>query len=148
MVTQDKDYGQLVKPNVFIYKPHQHGGGYDVIGVKEVCQQFQVERPEQVADFLALKGDSADNFPGCPGVGDKTAATLLREYGTAEGIIEHAAEIKGALGKKVAENIDNIKMNTLSMGMTGDYEVAVEEGATLVRVGTGIFGERDYTKNI
>ena len=132
MVTQDKDYGQLVKPNVFIYKPHQHGGGYDVIGVKEVCQQFQVERPEQVADFLALKGDSADNFPGCPGVGDKTAATLLREYGTAEGIIEHAAEIKGALGKKVAENIDNIKMSKFLSVIVTDIPGLTDDAPTLL----------------
>ncbi|MGM9714047.1 MAG: DNA polymerase I [Prevotella sp.] len=132
MVTQDKDYGQLVKPNVFIYKPHQHGGGYDVIGVEEVCQQFQVERPEQVADFLALKGDSADNFPGCPGVGDKTAAALLKEYGTAEGIIEHAAEIKGAVGKKVQQNIDNIKMSKFLSVIVTDIPGLTDDTPTLL----------------
>lgn len=132
MVTQDKDYGQLVKPNVFIYKPHQHGGGYDVIGVEEVCQQFQVERPEQVADFLALKGDSADNFPGCPGVGDKTSAALLKEYGSAEGIIEHAADIKGAVGKKVQQNIDNIKISKFLSVIVTDIPEVTSDAPTLL----------------
>ncbi len=79
MLTPDKDYGQLIGPNVFMYRP-RHGGGYEILGEKEVGEKYGIPTPAQVIDLLALMGDSADNFPGCPGVGEKTAAKLINQF--------------------------------------------------------------------
>lgn len=88
MLTPDKDYGQLIRKNVFMYRP-RHGGGYDIIGENEVKEKYGIATPQQVIDLLALMGDSADNFPGCPGVGEKTAAKLINEFGSTEELIAH-----------------------------------------------------------
>ena len=95
MMTPDKDFAQLVKENVFLYKPAFMGRGVDILGVDEVLKKFQIERVDQVIDFLGLQGDSVDNIPGVPGVGPKTAQKLLKEYGDIEGIIENKDKIKG-----------------------------------------------------
>ena len=110
MLTPDKDYGQLVRENVKIYRP-RHGGGYEVMGPEEVKAKYAIPSTEAVIDLLALMGDSADNFPGCPGVGEKTAVKLINEFGTVEELIARTSEIKGALQKKVEEHIDDIKLS-------------------------------------
>jgi DNA polymerase I len=101
MVTPDKDYGQLVRDTIKIYKPGYQGGSVEIMGPKEVCEKWGIERVDQVIDMLGLMGDAVDNIPGIPGVGEKTAAKLLKEYNTLENVLEHADNIKGALGEKV-----------------------------------------------
>lgn len=101
MVTPDKDYGQLVRDNIKIYKPGYQGGSAEILGPKEVCEKWDIERVDQVIDVLGLMGDAVDNIPGIPGVGEKTAAKLLKEYSTLENVLENADKIKGALGEKV-----------------------------------------------
>ena len=110
MLTPDKDYGQLVSENVFIFRP-RHGGGYETMGIEEVKNKYGISSTTAVIDLLALMGDSADNFPGCPGVGEKTAVKLIDQFGTIENMLEHTDEIKGALKTKVEEHIDDIKMS-------------------------------------
>jgi len=103
MVTPDKDYGQLVSENIKIYKPPYQGGKFEILGPKEVCEKWDIERVDQVIDMLGLMGDAVDNIPGIKGVGEKTAAKLLKEYGTLENILDNADKIKGKLGEKVME---------------------------------------------
>lgn len=102
MVTPDKDYGQLVRDNIFIYKPSYQGNGVEIMGPKEVCEKWGIKRVDQVVDMLGLMGDAVDNIPGIPGVGEKTAAKLLAEYDTLENILENAHNIKGKMGEKIA----------------------------------------------
>src|SRR6185295_9422365 len=101
MVTSDKDYGQLVNDKVKIYKPGYQGGDVEILGPKEVCEKWNIKDVVQVIDILGLMGDAVDNIPGIAGVGEKTAAKLLAEYGTLENVLENADKIKGALGEKV-----------------------------------------------
>ena len=110
MLTPDKDYGQLVTDNVFIYRP-RHGGGYETMGVEEVKQKYGIPSTKSVIDLLALMGDSADNFPGCPGVGEKTAVKLINEFGTVEEMLSRVDEIKGALKTKIETHVDDIKLS-------------------------------------
>lgn len=110
MLTPDKDYGQLIGPNVFMYRP-RHGGGYEILGEKEVGEKYGIPTPAQVIDLLALMGDSADNFPGCPGVGEKTAAKLINQFGSIENMLQHTDEIKGKLREKVENAVEDIKMS-------------------------------------
>ena len=101
MVTPDKDYGQIVRDNIFIYKPGYKGGTFEIMGTEEVCRKWDIEHVGQVIDMLGLMGDAVDNIPGIAGIGEKTAAKLLKTYGTLENVLEHADELKGALGEKV-----------------------------------------------
>ena len=110
MLTPDKDYGQLIRENVYMYRP-RHGGGYDVVGMNEVEDRYGIPTPAQVIDLLALMGDSADNFPGCPGVGEKTAAKLINQFGSIDNMLEHTDQIKGKLREKVEAAVDDIKMS-------------------------------------
>ena len=110
MLTPDKDYGQLVSDNVFIFRP-RHGGGYETMGPEEVKAKYAIPSTQAVIDLLALMGDSADNFPGCPGVGEKTAVKLINEFGSIEEMLNRTSEIKGALQKKVEEHVDDIRMS-------------------------------------
>ena len=110
MLTPDKDYGQLVSENVYMYRP-RHGGGYEKLGSKEIAEKYGITTPLQVIDLLALMGDSADNFPGCPGVGEKTAAKLINQFGSVEELIAHTDQVKGKLREKVEGAIDDIKMS-------------------------------------
>ncbi len=110
MLTPDKDYGQLIKPNVYMYRP-RHGGGYDIIGEKEVEEKYGIPTPAQVIDLLALMGDSADNFPGCPGVGEKTAVKLINQFGSVDNLLQHTNQLKGKMREKVEGAIDDIKMS-------------------------------------
>lgn len=110
MLTPDKDYGQLVKPNVYMYRP-RHGGGYDKIGESEIEEKYSITSPSQVIDLLALMGDSADNFPGCPGVGEKTAAKLINEFGSVDNLLANTDKLKGKMKEKVESAVDDIKMS-------------------------------------
>ena len=110
MLTPDKDYGQLVSERVSIYRP-RHGGGYEVMGPKEVCEKYGIPTPLQVIDLLALMGDSADNFPGCPGIGEKTAVKLINEFGSVNDLISRVNEVKGKLKEKVKEHVEDIRMS-------------------------------------
>lgn len=105
MVTPDKDFAQLVSENIFMYRP-RFGGGYETWGVKEVQENFEVETPEQVIDFLGMKGDAVDNIPGLPGVGDKTAKKFLALYGSMEGLLANTHELKGKMKEKVEANAE------------------------------------------
>ena len=110
MLTPDKDYGQLVSERSKIYRP-RHGGGYEVMGPQEVCNKYGITTPLQVVDLLALMGDSADNFPGCPGVGEKTATKLINDFGSVEQLLCRSNELKGALKSKIEEHIDDIRLS-------------------------------------
>ena len=110
MLTPDKDYGQLIGPNVFMYRP-RHGGGCEILGEKEVGEKYGIPTPAQVIDLLALMGDSSDNFPGCPGVGEKTAAKLINQFGSIDNMLQHTDEIKGKLREKVENAVEDIKMS-------------------------------------
>lgn len=110
MLTPDKDYGQLIAPNVFMFKP-RHGGGYDKIGESEIKEKYGIDSAHKVIDLLALMGDSADNYPGCPGVGEKTAMKLINEFGSCEELLTHADRLKGKMREKVENAKDDIKMS-------------------------------------
>ncbi len=102
MVTPDKDYGQLlIHPNVYIWKPPAFGNKEEIVDAKKICEKWDIERVEQVVDMLGLMGDASDNIPGIPGVGEKTAAKLLKLYGTLEGVLDNADKITGSMGEKV-----------------------------------------------
>ena len=111
MMTPDKDFAQLVKENVFLYKPAFMGRGVDILGIEEVLDKFKINKINQVVDFLGLQGDSVDNIPGIPGVGPKTAQKLLSEYGSVEGILENKEKIKGSVGIKVRDNTESALMS-------------------------------------
>ena len=125
MLTPDKDYGQLVRDNIFIYRP-RHGGGYEVMGPKEVCEKYGIPSTASVIDLLALMGDSADNFPGCPGVGEKTAVKLINEFGSVEQLIARSVEIKGKLREKVEQHVDDIKMSYFLATIKTDVPIELD----------------------
>jgi DNA polymerase-1 len=127
MVTPDKDYGQLVRDNVYIYKPAYQGGSVEIMGPKEVCTKWNITRVEQVIDILGLMGDAVDNIPGIPGVGEKTAAKLLAEYDTLENILANADSIKGALGEKVKNGKDLAIMSKKLATIITDVPVSFHE---------------------
>ncbi len=111
MVTPDKDFGQVVRDNIFIYKPSYQGNGAEILGPKEVCERWGIKSVSQVIDMLALMGDAVDNIPGIPGVGEKTAAKLLAEYETVENILANAEKIKGAMGQKIMNGKESAIMS-------------------------------------
>lgn len=125
MLTPDKDYGQLVGGNVYIYRP-RHGGGYDTLGESEVTQKYGIATTAQVIDLLALMGDSADNFPGCPGVGEKTAAKLITQFGSIDNMLAHTDEIKGKLREKVEGAVDDIRMSRFLATIRTDVPIAFD----------------------
>ena len=104
MVTPDKDFAQLVSENIFMYKPSRMGNGIEIWGIPEVQEKFEVEKPEQVIDYLGMMGDAVDNIPGLPGVGDKTAKKFLKEYGSLENLLANTHELKGKMKEKVEAN--------------------------------------------
>ena len=125
MLTPDKDYGQLIGPNVFMYRP-RHGGGYEILGEKEVGEKYGIPTPAQVIDLLALMGDSADNFPGCPGVGEKTAAKLINQFGSIDNMLQHTDEIKGKLREKVENAVEDIKMSKFLATIRTDVPIQLD----------------------
>ena len=126
MVTPDKDFAQLVDESVFIYRP-VFGGGYETWGVKEVLEKFEISNTSQVIDFLAMKGDSVDNIPGLPGVGDKTAKKFLKEFGSIEGLLENTSKLKGKIKEKIELNkelgILSKKLATIITDVPVDFEI-------------------------
>ena len=125
MLTPDKDYGQLVRDNVFIFHP-RHGGGYEKMGPKEVCAKYAIDSPQRVIDLLALMGDSADNFPGCPGVGEKTAAKLIAQFGDVDNMLDNTADIKGKLREKVEAAVDDIRMSKFLATIRTDVPIDLD----------------------
>lgn len=110
MITPDKDYGQLVEENVRMYRP-RFGGGYEIMGPKEVMEKYGISSPLQVIDLLGLMGDASDNIPGCPGVGEKTAIKLISDFGSIENLLQSTDQLKGAIKKKVEENTKQIEFS-------------------------------------
>ena len=125
MLTSDKDYGQLIGDTVKMYRP-RHGGGYEVIGTAQINEKYGISRPSQVIDLLALMGDAADNFPGCPGVGEKTAVKLINEFDTVDNLLEHTDQLKGALKKKVEEHVDDIRLSKTLATIKTDVPVTLD----------------------
>lgn len=125
MMTPDKDYGQLVSDHVFMYRP-KHSGGFEVMGIEEVKAKFDIESPSQVIDMLGLMGDSSDNIPGCPGVGEKTAQKLIAEFGSIENLLEHTSELKGALKTKVETNRELITFSKFLATIKIDVPIQLE----------------------
>ena len=125
MLTPDKDYGQLVRENVFMYRP-RHGGGYEILGTKEIEEKYGIQSYEQVIDLLALMGDSADNFPGCPGVGEKTAVKLINEFGSVDNLLANTDKLKGKMKEKVEGAVDDIKMSKFLATIRTDVPVDLD----------------------
>ena len=126
MVTPDKDFAQLVSENIFMYRPKSFGGGYEIWGIPEVQKKFEVESPLQVIDFLGMMGDSSDNIPGLPGVGEKTAKKFLKEFGSLEGLLENTDQLKGKMKEKVIENAELGKLSkelaTIMLDVPVDFD--------------------------
>ena len=125
MLTPDKDYGQLIRENVYMYRP-RHGGGYDIIGQKEIEDKYGIASAHQVIDLLALMGDSADNYPGCPGVGEKTAVKLINEFGSCENLIENSNQLKGKMREKVEGAIEDIKISKFLATIRTDVPMSLD----------------------
>ena len=131
MLTPDKDYGQLVGGNVVMYRP-RHGGGYETLDADGVCRKYGISSTSQVVDMLGLMGDAADNIPGCPGVGEKTAVKLLQQFGSVDALLERTAELKGALKKKVEENAEQICFSKFLATIRTDAPVSLDLDALRV----------------
>ena len=127
MVTPDKDFAQLVSENIFLYKPARFGGGIEIWGIDEVKNKFEINDPLQVIDFLGMMGDSVDNIPGIPGVGEKTAKKFLKEYGSIEELYKNLDDIKGKLKEKISENKElgllSKKLATIITDVPIDYKI-------------------------
>ena len=132
MLTPDKDYGQLVGNNVYMYRP-RHNGGYEVMGTQEVIEKYGIDNTSQVIDLLGLMGDASDNIPGCPGVGEKTAVKLIKEFGSIESLLLNTDKLKGAQKKKVEENAELIKMSKYLATIKTDVPIELDLDALQVK---------------
>ena len=130
MLTPDKDYGQLVEEHIYMYRP-RHNGGYEVMGVPEVLNKYGLANQSQVIDLLGLMGDSSDNIPGCPGVGEKTAVKLLQEFGSIDGILANIPALKGALKTKIESNVEQIKFSRFLATIKTDVPIALNQEEVL-----------------
>jgi DNA polymerase I len=149
MVTPDKDYGQLVQDNIFIWKPPAFGNPAQVMGPKEVCEKWDIERVDQVIDLLGLMGDASDNIPGIKGVGEKTAVQLLKQYSTLENVLENAHLLKGKMAEKVANGKADAIMSKKLATIILDVPTTFDEKACImekpdVEVLTEIFNELEF----
>jgi len=126
MATPDKDYAQLVTDHVFMYRP-RHTGGFELMGPKEVCEKYGLEKQTQVIDLLGLMGDASDNIPGCKGVGEKTAVSLLQQFGSIDNMLAHTDEIKGALRQKVESQVEEIRFSRFLATIRTDVPIALDE---------------------
>jgi len=133
MMTPDKDYGQLVSEHVFMYRPRFGDKDFDTLGVEEVKAKFGIKRPEQVIDLLGLMGDSSDNIPGCPGVGEKTALKLITEFGSIENLLANTNQLKGALKKKVEEHVEEIKFSRFLATIKTDVPIELDMESLLLQ---------------
>ncbi len=129
MMTPDKDYGQLVTDGVYIFKPGWRGGEFEVKGVKEICDKYEIDNPIQVIDILALMGDKVDNIPGCPGVGEKTAIKLVKQFHSTENLLASTSELKGSMKAKVENNAEQIKFSKFLATIVTDVPVDFDEEA-------------------
>ena len=129
MMTPDKDYGQLVGPHVFMYRPRHGDKEFDTLGVEEVKEKFGIDTPAQVIDLLGLMGDSSDNIPGCPGVGEKTAQKLIAEFGSIDNLLSATDRLKGALRKKVEENAGQIRFSRFLATIKTDVPIELDMDA-------------------
>ena len=134
MLTPDKDYAQLVTEKIHMYRP-RHGGGYEDMGPKEVCEKYGIDNTDQVIDLLGLMGDSSDNYQGCPGVGEKTAVKLIQEFGSIEGLLSRSSEVKGKLREKVEQSADQIKLSKTLATIRTDVPVNVTMDEMLIAEG-------------
>jgi len=125
MVTPDKDYGQLVRPNVFMYSPNHIGPGFKVKTEKDIIEKYGIDNTKQVIDLLGLMGDASDNVPGCPGVGEKTAAKLINQFGSIENLLQNTDQLKGALKKKIEENKEQIQFSKYLVTIKTDVPVNI-----------------------
>ncbi|HOZ81765.1 MAG TPA: DNA polymerase I, partial [Bacteroidia bacterium] len=132
MVTPDKDYAQLVSPNIFIYKPGRLGNDIEILGVKEIQEKWEVENPKQVIDILGMWGDAVDNIPGIPSVGEKTAKKLIKEYGSMENVIANAENIKGKLGENIRSNVEQARISKQLATIILDVPVEVNDDDLLM----------------
>lgn len=137
MMTPDKDYGQLVDAHTFMYRPALKGQGFEIRGPKEVCERYGINNPSQVIDLLALEGDASDNVPGCPGVGEKTAAKLIAEWGSVENLLDNTDSLKGAMQKKISENAEQIRFSKFLVTIKTDVPLDITP-SDLVRKKTDI----------
>ena len=128
MMTPDKDYGQLVTEHTYMYRP-RFGGDYEVMGIPEVCAKYDIKSPQQVIDIVGLMGDSADNIPGCPGVGEKTAIKLIQEYGSIDNLLANTDKLKGAIQRKITENREMIEFSRFLATIKTDIEISLDEEA-------------------
>ncbi|MEM6893563.1 MAG: DNA polymerase I [Bacteroidota bacterium] len=143
MVTPDKDFGQLVSENIFMYRPARMGNGIEIWGIPEIQKRFGVERPEQVIDYLGMMGDASDNIPGLPGVGDKTAKKFLADFGSMEGLLANTDQLKGKMKEKVEQNADlgrlsrklaEIKIDCDVTFNADDFEMCAPDGEKVQEV--------------
>ena len=130
MMTPDKDYGQLVGEHIYMYRP-KFGGDYEVLGVAEVLEKYQLASTSQVIDLLGLMGDTADNIPGCPGVGEKTAQKLLAQFGSIENLLAHTDQLKGAQKKKIEENAEQIRFSKFLATIKTDVPITFDAAQCL-----------------
>ena len=128
MMTPDKDYGQLVSPHIFMYRP-KFGGDFEILGPEEIKAKYGIESPEQVIDILGLMGDSSDNIPGCPGVGEKTAVKLIADFGGIENLLAHTDRLKGALKTKIESNREQIEFSRFLATIRTDVPLTFDEEA-------------------
>lgn len=126
MVTPDKDYAQLVSENIFMYKPARMGNGIEIWGIPEVQKKFDVQRPEQVIDYLGMRGDASDNIPGIPGVGDKTAKKFIYKYGSLEGLLDNLDDLKGKMKERVTEHAEQGLLSKKLATIFTDIDVTFE----------------------
>ncbi len=133
MMTPDKDYGQLVGPRIYMYRPALKGEGFEVRDVARVCERYGISHPRQVIDLLALEGDASDNIPGCPGVGEKTACKLIEEWGSVENLLDNTDKLKGAIQKRIIEHADKIRLSKWLATICTDAPVDVNIDTLLRR---------------
>ena len=126
MMTPDKDYGQLVSEHVSMFKPKNMGVGFDILGPAEVCAKWAIEHPAQVVDILGLMGDASDNIPGCPGVGEKTAASLIQQFGSIDNLLANADQLKGKLKERVTENREQITLSRWLAQIVTDVPITLD----------------------
>lgn len=126
MMTPDKDYGQLVTERVLMYRPALKQQGFEIRGPKEVCERYGVDSPLQIIDLLSLEGDAVDNIPGCPGVGEKTAAKLIKEWGSVENLLDNTDKLKGAMQRRITENAEKIRFSKFLATIKTDIPMTVD----------------------
>ena len=138
MATPDKDYGQLVTDHIYMYRP-RHTGGFEKLGPQEVCEKYGLQHQSQVIDLLGLMGDSSDNIPGCKGVGEKTAVQLLQQFGSIDNLLAHTDQLKGALQRKVQEQVEDIRFSYFLATIKTDVPMEFDAQAL-------VYQDKDWNK--